>query len=136
MSTLWFVLLIPISLVFLFLGRKAKPWFDERRHADWFIAEGQYMPASSKIIDDLILKADHMGKKAFVLSKLKSIRKQYGHNGVRHGHIKWLACSLHGEIEPNLTVPSFHPLEKDAAIAAWRSLKISKPRMGDNVSNG
>lgn len=77
--------------------------------AKWMITEGQYQKADPSVIDALVIHADRMGKKAFLLSELATLHRMYGHDGVRQGHVMWLLLRLDGGVAEGPMPPSFAP---------------------------
>lgn len=77
--------------------------------AEWLVREGQYQKVDAPTLDALIMEADRLGKKSLLLSELAALRRKYGHDGIRRGHVMWLVQWLHGDIENGATPPSFAP---------------------------
>jgi len=72
----------------------------------------QHLPASQEEVDGLIEHAAGLGKREAAMHALADIRRQYGHNGVRRGHILWVMLKLDGEVPPDAVAPPFTGSER------------------------
>lgn len=71
------------------------------------VAALQHEPASRTLVDGLV---DHYrGSPHYeaVLLELQAIRRRYGHDGLRNGHIVWIMKKVDGDISADEEAPSF-----------------------------
>lgn len=87
----------------LYWGRDAR----QALQAAFDLITTQHVPASQELIDGLIDHGEQQGEKEFVQAELAAIRRRYGHDGVRRGHLMFIFKKLDGSVERNAQAPSF-----------------------------
>ena len=68
----------------------------------------QFDSASQAEVDALVHFASEHKQKAMVLEQLATVRRLYGHQSVRKGHIYWLAGIINGDDELVSPPPTFN----------------------------
>jgi hypothetical protein len=80
--------------------------------AIWMAKGGQFERAPQALLERMITDAERVGKKDLVLGELANVRRLYGHDGVRMGHVFWVMERMEGKIADNKQPPSFVDPEK------------------------
>lgn len=79
-------------------------------NGNWMEEAIAFELASDKEVEENLLnEATRQGKRDQALLQLSTIRRLYGHDGVRTGHIIWVLKVLAGEISAERVPPSFRP---------------------------
>lgn len=80
--------------------------------AIWMAKGGRFERAPQAFLDKMIADAERAGKKDLVLGELANVRRLYGHDGVRMGHVFWVMERMEGKIADGKQPPSFVDPEK------------------------
>lgn len=67
----------------------------------------EFLPLKKSILNEAIKDAESQGNKEQFLNLLTQIRRTYGHNGVKMGHLKWIWDMIkNNDLNPK-TIPTF-----------------------------
>jgi len=105
-NPLWATLFIILPAIGVLYSVKT---FRSFKMARWIVVTGQYQPLTDAHLEYAINDAQQKGKENQFLNLLRIIRQQYGHNGVKIGHLYWIWHQLESEVPviDETSVPSF-----------------------------
>lgn len=100
-----------VVLVLWVLAMVAGALFFKRRidgvdAAESFLSS-QHLPASQAEIEGIVQLADKHGQRNLALQLFSELRRQFGHEGVRKGHVMWVLMKIEGDIPDNAVPPSY-----------------------------
>jgi len=97
------------SVVCIMIAFYARRQYQGIKAAEYMVKEGQFLPLEQVVIDEATSHAEKEGNVSEFLSLLSEVRRRYGHNGVRGGHLYWIWGRLENipsDIQ-GMDIPSF-----------------------------
>lgn len=67
----------------------------------------QHLPASQSEIEAIIRRASMSGKRDEALQLFSDLRRQFGHEGVKKGHVMWALMKIDGDLSDDAIPPSY-----------------------------
>jgi hypothetical protein len=95
-------------LFFMWIAVKFRKKYQGLKLAESFIKENeQFKPLDQKALNEAIGLSKKHGKEKEFLELLANIRKKYGYDGVKVGHLFWIWFVLEGNIKDPKNIPNF-----------------------------
>ena len=74
--------------------------------AEQFLAT-QHLPATEAEIEAIIRRAAMSGKRDVALQLFADLRRQFGHEGIKRGHVMWALMKIDGDLSDDAIPPSY-----------------------------
>ena len=97
---------LALVVLLFYLAKRVHTRSKVMKDSLWIVEEGQFEVAPQRLLDQAIEHAKAQGLEMEYLHELAEVRRRYGYEALKIGHLYWATGRISGEIEDPVP-PSF-----------------------------